>query len=81
MGNLDSEVASIMKKSGGGAYYQTGDMKNAVQFVERIKNDKGLAEKYGIKSREFMIAKFSKQQVLKQFKDSLIALNQEFSNV
>lgn len=73
-GNLDSEVAAIIKKSNGGKYFESNNISEVVNFVYQLKKDKKLAIMYGEKSRKYVTEHFSKEKILNRFKNTFFRL-------
>ncbi|MDG1398376.1 MAG: WcaI family glycosyltransferase [Polaribacter sp.] len=73
-GNLKSEVASIMEISKAGKYFEPGNIDEVIDFVKLLKKDKPLRQEYGKNAREFVSSKFSKKEILNQFKTSFFEL-------
>jgi colanic acid biosynthesis glycosyl transferase WcaI len=67
-GSLKSEVASILKESKGGEYFDSDDFNGVINFVSELRKDKELSEKYGFNARNFVSLNFSKEQILSRFK-------------
>ena len=57
-GNLKSEVASIMKESKGGEYFETKNINKVIDCVIHMKNNKLLKEEYGRNARAY-VSKFN----------------------
>lgn len=76
-GNLQSEVASIIKKSGGGKYFTSENINDVVDFVNLLKNDSILKNLYGKNAREFVSKTYSKTKILNQFKNTYNKLAQK----
>ena len=70
-GNLNSEVATIINKSKAGAYFSYSDLNKVKTFVEKLENDKNLRKEYGTNARNYVSNFFSKEEILKQFKETL----------
>lgn len=70
-GNLNSEVATIIEKSKGGAYFYSSDLRKVTDFVETVEKDINLRNEYGINARKYVSEHFSKKEILKQFKKTL----------
>lgn len=73
-GNLKSEVASIIESSKAGKYFESEDIKGVVNFVKILKDDKLLMEEYGENARNFVSSKFSKTEILNEFKRTFLEL-------
>ena len=73
-GSLNSEVATIIEKSKSGAYFYSKDLSKVTEFVERLEKDKALRKEYGINARKYVSEHFSKVEVLKQFKETIVKL-------
>ena len=73
-GNLKSEVASIMKESKGGEYFETKNINKVIDCVIHMKNNKLLKEEYGRNARAYVSKNFSKTTILNQFKNTFFDL-------
>ena len=73
-GSLNSEVATIIEKSKSGAYFYSKDLSKVTEFVESLEKDKILGKEYGINARKYVSEHFSKVEVLKQFKETIVKL-------
>jgi len=69
-GNLKSEVASIIKESKGGKYFETQSINNILDFVLELKDNVILQKEYGKNAREYVIQNYSKNKILNQFKNT-----------
>ncbi len=73
-GNLNSEVATIIKNSKAGDYFHSTDLINIIKFVECLEKDLSLREKFGINARKYATKNFSRDEILTQFKTTLESL-------
>ena len=73
-GNIKSEVYSIINKSKAGEYFNYKEINKIIQFVNELKLDKDLLEKYGKNARKYVSNNFSKKEVLKKFEKAFIEL-------
>lgn len=73
-GNLKSEVATIINKSDGGAYFDSNNIDEIIKFVFQLKRNAFLREKHGKNARNFVSLNFSKDLILKQFKNTFLHL-------
>jgi len=73
-GNLKSEVSTIINQSNSGKYFDSNSISQVLNFVNKLKLDITLSKKYGKNARNFVSLKFSKKEILNQFKDTFINL-------
>jgi colanic acid biosynthesis glycosyl transferase WcaI len=70
-GHIDSEVATVLKASDGGLYFNSSDIKPVIEAALKIKNNPEEAKKMGKNARRFVVEKYSKKKVLSQFERKL----------
>lgn len=73
-GNLKSEVATIFKDSKGGYYFEGNSVKEIIDHVNILMNDKKLREELGLNAKKYVNEKFSQKEVLNNFKMELFKI-------
>jgi colanic acid biosynthesis glycosyl transferase WcaI len=71
-GNLKSEVAKVFEDSNGGFYFDGKSVKEIIDHVKKLMNDKELSEKLGFNGKKFVNEKFSKKEVLDKFIEEMV---------
>jgi colanic acid biosynthesis glycosyl transferase WcaI len=71
MGNLKSEVSTIINKSNAGKYLDSNKLSDALSFVNSLKSNNVLCNKFGADARIFASINYSKNEILNQFKSTL----------
>lgn len=71
MGNLKSEVSTIINKSNAGKYLDSNKLADALSFVNSLKSNNVLCNKFGADARIFASINYSKNEILNQFKSTL----------
>ena len=56
------------------SYIYSKDLSKVTEFVESLEKDKILGKEYGINARKYVSEHFSKVEVLKQFKETIVKL-------
>lgn len=70
-GNLKSEVATVFKDSNGGFYFDGKSMKNLINQIILLKDDKQMCLELGQNAKAYVKEKYSKDIVLNKFIDEL----------
>jgi len=73
-GNQNSETEKIINESGGGAYFDPKQFDEIVLFVEMLLLDKAKQKEMGSKARNFVLNKYSYNDVMSSFEKNLIQL-------
>lgn len=73
-GNLKSEVATIIKTSKGGAYFNSLEIENVIDFIKKLKSDPELANQFSLNARKYVTLNFSKNNILEKFKTVFLDL-------
>ena len=77
-GNKKSEVATIINQSEGGFYFSENDALSVYNTILELKNNPILSNQIGINARNYIINKFSENQVLEDFEKKIkMILNEE----
>ncbi|MFH4969228.1 WcaI family glycosyltransferase [Gaetbulibacter sp. M240] len=71
-GNEKSEVATVLKDSGGGFYFDGTSISDIVRSVKDLKENKALKESLGNNAKKYVEEKFSQQKVLNKFVKELV---------
>lgn len=71
-GNMKSEVATILKESNGGYYFDGSSVKEIVDCVNILREDEKLVEAIGLNAKKYVQEKFSQQEVLDKFVKKLV---------
>jgi colanic acid biosynthesis glycosyl transferase WcaI len=71
-GNLKSEVATIFNESKGGYYFDGSSVKEIVDSIILLLDNKKLRDELGLKAKYFVKNKFSQKEVLDKFKKELL---------
>ena len=66
-GNKSSEVAQVIEKSGGGFYFENNQIKEIIDQINLLHQNKKLAIETGKNAREYVILNFDKEKVLGDF--------------
>jgi colanic acid biosynthesis glycosyl transferase WcaI len=71
VGNSNSEVKTVIDESGGGYYLTNNDINNCVSSIEYLMNNPDKSKQMGLRARNYVVSKFSKQNVLSSFEAKL----------
>ena len=74
VGNPQSEVAKIVRKSKGGEFFSIKDWEGIFNFIKTLNQNRKLIELYGKNARKYVVEHFSKKKVLKNFEGKLNSL-------
>ena len=70
-GNMKSEVATIFNESKGGFYFDGDSIKEIIDHVNALMENKKLSYVLGLNAKKYVNEKFSQQEVLDRFKKEL----------
>jgi colanic acid biosynthesis glycosyl transferase WcaI len=70
-GSKNSEVLTMMNKSGGGFYFSENDVREVYKTILRLKNNSLLCEDIGQKARNYVLKTFSEKQILDGFNSKI----------
>jgi colanic acid biosynthesis glycosyl transferase WcaI len=70
-GNPKSEVYRVLLESKGGKFFKPMELSQIIKFIKELKNHKELIPFYGQNARKYVIEHFSKEKVLKRFKNKI----------
>jgi len=73
-GNLTSEVAKVFNESKGGAYFDSLQYNECIEYILKIQKDSFFGVDTGRNARKYIIDKFSSVKVLDQFNKRIIEL-------
>ncbi|MEP5338910.1 MAG: glycosyltransferase family 4 protein [Algibacter sp.] len=76
-GNIQSEVRVIMEEANGGFYITDNDLDKCKLIVDNLIKSPKQIEEIGLNAREYIVNKFSIDQVLSNFQDRLVKLVKE----
>ncbi|MBD0823366.1 WcaI family glycosyltransferase [Aestuariibaculum marinum] len=71
-GNMKSEVATVLEESNGGYYFEGNSVKEIIDCVKILREDKKLKETLGVNAKKYVQEKFSQQEVLNKFVKELV---------
>ena len=74
VGNIKSEVSSIIKDAGGGKYIDSGKLDDILEFIDLLKSNKELGNNFGESARKYVSLNFSKKEISKNFYFTLVNL-------
>jgi colanic acid biosynthesis glycosyl transferase WcaI len=72
VGNSKSEVKNIILESGGGYYISKGSIDQCLSTIQILMDNPSQSKEMGLKAREYVISKFSKNSILTSFKEKLL---------
>lgn len=67
-GNLKSEVAQVIQSSNGGYYLKSDDLSGVLASIEKLIEDREIANELGKNARKYVTDHFASQQILQEFK-------------
>jgi colanic acid biosynthesis glycosyl transferase WcaI len=70
-GSKNSEVLTIINKSGGGFYFSENDVREVYKTILKLKNNSSLCEDIGQKARNYVLKNFSEKQILEGFNSKI----------
>lgn len=71
-GNLKSEVATVLKESKGGYYFDGNSTEEIIEVINKLTNNYDLSSKLGTNAKNYIKSKFSQEEVLGNFVNELI---------
>lgn len=71
-GHPASEVAKVLTESEGGFYISDQNMDLLIQHFNEIYDDRVKAAQMGVKARQYVVTKFSKNMILDRFSEKLL---------
>lgn len=73
-GSLESEVAEVFKASRGGFFFDSNDLKSAIDATLKLRSERQLSDSIGIEARKFVVENYSKDKVLSKFEKHINAI-------
>lgn len=73
-GNSKSEVKQIFEESQGGYYFQNDQLDEIIEVVKNLKQNEELCDTLGHKAKQYILDRYSKEQVLNGFINELSKL-------
>jgi len=70
-GNRQSEVAEVLQESKGGFYFENNQIKEIIDQINQLQQNKELATEIGKNAREYISKNFSKEALLISFEEKI----------
>ncbi|MEB3347740.1 WcaI family glycosyltransferase [Aquimarina gracilis] len=70
-GNIQSEVKKVLDESRGGYYLSEANVNQVMNVVNNLVDDKTVSQEMGLKAREYIVNRFSKNKILETLNNKL----------